>query len=261
MVRLPGQIMQELFSVRDKVVHVSGGSRGIGLAIARAFSQAGARVVVSARSEQALAASGLDYEVCDIRDSAQIRRCVERILERHGHLDVLFNVAGINYRHAAETYPEEKLDEVLGINLRGNYLMAQACGRAMIAQGRGKVINVASFHTHFSLAGMAPYGASKGAIASMTRALAVEWARYNIQVNAIAPGFIRTDLNRMLWEQEAIRRWVVERVPAGRVGTPEDLIGVAFFLASAASDYMTGQVLYVDGGMTAGQTWPLEVPR
>lgn len=261
MVRLPGQIMQELFSVRDKVVHVSGGSRGIGLAIARAFSQAGARVVVSARSEQALAASGLDYEVCDIRDSAQIRRCVERILERHGHLDVLFNVAGINYRHAAETYQEEKLDEVLGINLRGNYLMAQACGRAMIAQGRGKVINVASFHTHFSLAGMAPYGASKGAIASMTRALAVEWARYNIQVNAIAPGFIRTDLNRMLWEQEAIRRWVVERVPAGRVGTPEDLIGVAFFLASAASDYMTGQVLYVDGGMTAGQTWPLEVPR
>ncbi len=261
MVRLPGQIMQELFSVRDKVVHVSGGSRGIGLAIARAFSEAGARVVVSARSEQALAASGLDYEVCDIRDSAQIRRCVERILERHGHLDVLFNVAGINYRHAAETYPEEKLDEVLGINLRGNYLMAQACGRAMIAQGRGKVINVASFHTHFSLAGMAPYGASKGAIASMTRALAVEWARYNIQVNAIAPGFIRTDLNRMLWEQEAIRRWVVERVPAGRVGTPEDLIGVAFFLASAASDYMTGQVLYVDGGMTAGQTWPLEVPR
>ncbi|MCS7314374.1 MAG: SDR family oxidoreductase [Bryobacterales bacterium] len=253
--------MQELFSVRDKVVHVSGGSRGIGLAIARAFHEAGARVVVSARNRDTLAATGLEYEVCDIRDSGQIRRCVERILERHGRIDVLFNVAGINYRHAAETYPEEKLDELLAINLRGNYLMAQACGRAMIAEGRGKIINVASLHTHFSLAGMAPYGATKGAIAAMTRALAVEWARHNIQVNAIAPGFIRTDLNRMLWEQEAIRQWVVERVPAGRVGAPEDVIGVALFLASAASDYMTGQVLYVDGGLTAGQTWPLTVPR
>jgi len=253
--------MQDLFSVRDKVVHVCGGSRGIGRAIAMAFHEAGARVIVSARHREALAATGLEFEVCDLADSHQIRRCVDTIVARHGRLDVLFNVAGINYRHAAETYPEQRLDEVLGINLRGNYLMAQACGRVMIGQGGGKIVNVASFHSHFSLAGMAPYGASKGAITAMTRAVAVEWARYNIQVNAIAPGFIQTDMNKALWEQEEIRRWALERTPAGRLGVPEDLVGVAIFLASAASDYMTGQVVYVDGGLTAGQTWPLTVPR
>jgi len=253
--------MQDLFSVKDKVVHVSGGSRGIGRAIALAFAQAGARVVVSARNAETLAATGLDYEVCDIADSAQIRRAVENIVKRHGRLDVLFNVAGINYRHAAETYPEERLDEILAVNLRGNYLMAQACGRVMINQRRGKIINVASVHTGFSLAGMAPYGASKGAIGAMTRALAVEWAPYNIQVNAIAPGFIRTDLNRVLWENEKIRAWALERAPAGRIGEPTDLVGAAIFLASAASDYVNGQVLYVDGGLTAGQSWPLTVPR
>lgn len=253
--------MTELFSVRDKVVHVSGGSRGIGRAIAQAFQQAGARVIISARNAETLAATGLDYEVCDIADRAQIERCVQNILKRYGRLDVLFNVAGINYRHAAETYPEERLDQILAVNLRGNYLMAQACGRVMIQQRRGKIINVASVHTHFSLAGMAPYGATKGAIGAMTRALAVEWARYNIQVNAIAPGFIRTDLNKVLWEDEKIRTWALERTPAGRIGEPFDLVGTAIFLASAASDYMTGQVLYVDGGLTAGQTWPLTVPR
>ncbi len=253
--------MEGLFSVKDKVVHVSGGSRGIGRAIALAFAKAGATVVVSARNRQALEATGLEYEVCDIADGAQIRRCVDNILARHQRLDVLFNVAGINFRHAAETFPEDRLDEILAVNLRGNYLMACACARAMIPQRRGKIINIASLHTHFSLAGVSAYGASKGAIGSMTRALAVEWARYNIQVNAIAPGFIRTDFNKALWEDPRIREWAEQRTPAGRLGEPSDLIGAAFFLAGAASDFVTGQVLYVDGGLTAGSTWPLEVPR
>lgn len=253
--------MQDLFSVRDKVVLVSGGSRGIGRAVAQAFAEAGAHVVVSARHERALAATGLEYEVCDIADSAQIRRCVDNVIKRHRRLDVLFNVAGINFRHAAETFPEERLDEILAVNVRGNYLLACACGRVMIPQRRGKIINIASLHTHFSLAGVSAYGASKGAIGSMTRALAVEWAQYNIQVNAIAPGFIRTDLNRALWEDPEIRSWAERRTPAGRLGEPPDLIGAAIFLASAASDFVTGQVLYVDGGLTAGSTWPLQVPR
>ena len=178
-----------------------------------------------------------------------------------GRLDVLFNVAGVNFRHAAETFPEEKLDEILAINVRGNFLMARDCGKAMIRQGSGKIINIASLHTHQSLDGVSAYGTSKGAIGSMTRALAVEWAKYNIQVNAIAPGFIVTDLNAKLWENPAMLNWVKERTPAGRLGERDDLIGAAIFLASAASDFITGQVLYVDGGFTAGQTWPLEVPR
>ncbi|MCC6858840.1 MAG: SDR family oxidoreductase [Bryobacterales bacterium] len=251
----------ELFSVKDKVVHVSGGSRGIGKAIAEALSAAGARVVVSARSESALKATGLDYQVCDISDAARIERCVENIVVEFGRLDVLFNVAGINFRHAAETFPEDKLDQILGVNVRGNFLMARACGRAMAARKQGKVINIASLHTHVSLAGVSAYGTSKGAIGSMTRALAVEWAAYNIQVNAIAPGFIRTDLNKALWEDPRILHWAEDRTPARRLGVPGDLVGTAIFLSSAASDFMTGQVLYVDGGLTAGSTWPLVTPR
>jgi gluconate 5-dehydrogenase len=253
--------MYEIFSVKDKVVHVSGGSRGIGRKIAEAFSQAGARVVVSARSEESLKATGLRFEVCDVTDAAQVERSVANILGEFGRLDVLFNVAGINFRHAAETFPVDKLDEILAVNVRGSYLMARACGRAMLERKGGKIVNIASLHTFHSLAGISAYGASKGAIASMTRALAVEWAARNVQVNAIAPGFIVTDLNKKLWEDPDLRGWVEDRTPAHRLGEPPDLVGAALFLASAASDFVTGQVIAVDGGFVAGSTWPLVVPR
>jgi NAD(P)-dependent dehydrogenase (short-subunit alcohol dehydrogenase family) len=253
--------MSGLFSVEGKVVLVSGGSRGIGLSIAQAFHKAGAKVIVASRQEQTLQATGLDYRVCDVSDAGQIQRCVDDIVAKFGRLDVLFNVAGVNFRHAAETFPGEKLDEILAINVRGNFLMARDCGNAMIRQGSGKIINIGSLHTYQSLNGVSAYGTSKGAIGSMTRALAVEWAQYNIQVNAIAPGFILTDLNAKLWENPTMLNWAKERTPARRLGQPDDLIGAAIFLASAASDFVTGQVLYVDGGLTAGQTWPLEVPR
>jgi len=253
--------MNALFSVEGKVVYISGGSRGIGLAIGQAFREVGAKVVVSGRTERALQATGLDYKVCDIVDPAQIQQCVDDIVGRFGRLDVLFNVAGINFRNAAETFPEDKLDAILTVNVRGNFLVARASGKAMISQGWGKIVNIASLHTHQSLNGVSAYGVSKGAIGSMTRALAVEWAKYNVQVNAIAPGIIRTDLNAKLWEDSTMLDWVKERTPAHRLGEPSDLIGAAIFLASGASNFVTGQVLYVDGGFTAGQTWPLDVPR
>jgi len=253
--------MNGLFSVEGKVVYISGGSRGIGLSLAEAFRNARAKVIVSGRQEQTLKATGLDYRVCDISDAGQIQRCVDDIIAKSGRLDVLFNVAGVNFRHVAETFPEEKLDEILAINVRGNFLMARDCGKAMIRQGSGKIVNIGSLHTYQSLNGVSAYGTSKGAIGSMTRALAVEWAKYNIQVNAIAPGFIRTDLNAKLWENPTMLNWVKERTPARRLGERDDLIGAAIFLASAASDFITGQVLYVDGGFNAGQTWPLDVPQ
>jgi NAD(P)-dependent dehydrogenase (short-subunit alcohol dehydrogenase family) len=254
-------MMDELFSVQGKVVHVSGGSRGIGRTIAEAFHAAGSKVVVSARSEQVLKATGLDYQVCDIVDGAQIERCVDFIAKRYGRLDVLFNIAGISFRHAGETFPQDKLDAILAVNVRGSFLMARTCGRVMIAQGWGKIINIASLHTHLSLSGVSAYGMSKGAIGSMTRALAVEWAAHNVQVNAIAPGLIRTDLTAKLWQDPKMIEWVKERTPARRFGEPRDLIGAAIFLASAASDFITGHLLYVDGGFTAGQTWPIDFPR
>jgi NAD(P)-dependent dehydrogenase (short-subunit alcohol dehydrogenase family) len=253
--------MNELFSVEGKVVLVSGGSRGIGLSIANAFHKGGAKVIVSSRQEQTLKATGLDYRVCDISDAGQIQQCVDDIAGKFGRLDVLFNVAGINFRHAAETFPLEKLDEILGINVRGNFLMARDCGKVMVQQGSGKIINIASLLTYQGLNGVSAYATSKGSIGSMTRVLAVEWAQYNVQVNAIAPGFILTDLNAKLWEDPTMLNWAKERTPARRLGERGDLIGAAIFLASAASDFITGQVLYVDGGLTAGQTWPLSVPR
>ena len=253
--------MDDLFSLKDKVIHVSGGSRGIGRAIADACHQAGARVVISARNQATLEASGLPCEVCDIADAAQIEHCVDSIVQRFGRLDVLFNVAAINFRHAAETYPPEQLDNLLGVNVRGNFLMASASGRVMIEQRSGKIINFGSFQGLMSLAGVAAYGSTKGAIATMTHALAVEWAAYNVQVNAIAPGFIQTDFNKPLWQDPQIHAFAVARTPAGRWGTPADIVGTALFLASPASDFVTGQVLYVDGGLSAGQTWPLTVPR
>ena len=253
--------MNDLFGVTGKVVHVSGGSRGIGKAIAHGLAEAGARVVVSARNEDALKATGLDYELCDVIDPAAVERTVAAVLARHRHLDVLFNVAGINFRHAAESFPLDRFDEVINVNVRGNFLMARASGRVMVEQRAGKIINVASLHTHQSLPGVVAYGASKGAIGSMTRALAVEWAPYNVQVNALGPGFIVTDLNAKLWEDPKIRAWVENRTPAGRLGQPRDLIGAAIFLSSAASDFMTGQVLYVDGGFNAGSPWPVKIPH
>ena len=253
--------MNQLFDVTGKVVHVSGGSRGIGKAIALGLAEAGARVVVSARTREALEATGLDYEVCDVTDAEAVERATAAIVARHGRLDVLFNVAGINFRYAAEVFPVNKFDDILDVNVRGNFLMARAAGRVMVGQRSGKIVNIASLHSHQSLAGVVAYGTSKGAIASMTRALAVEWAQHNVQVNAIAPGFIVTDLNAKLWEDPAMRGWVESRTPAGRLGQTRDLIGAALFLSSAASDFLTGQVLYVDGGFAAGSLWPLQIPR
>jgi gluconate 5-dehydrogenase len=251
--------MTNHFGVAGKVVHVSGGSRGIGKAIALELAAAGARVVVSARNENSLKATGLEYELCDVADAAAVERTVAAIVARHGRLDVLFNVAGINSRHAAESFPVDRFDEIMNVNVRGSFLMARASGRVMVSQRAGKIVNVASVHTHQSLPFVVAYGASKGAIASMTRALAVEWAPYNVQVNALGPGFIVTDLNAALWEDPAMRAWVESRTPAGRLGQTSDLIGAAIFLSSAASDFVTGQVLYIDGGFNAGSIWPLKI--
>ena len=252
--------MSDLFSIAGDVVLVSGGSRGIGLAIAEACRAAGAQVIVSARGEARLVETGLPYRVCDVTNEADIVRCVQSVVEEYGHIDALFNVAGVNFRHAAESFPAGELDNIISVNVRGSFLMARECGRAMIGRHRGKVVNIASLHTHASLAGVSAYGASKGAIGSLTRALAVEWGAHNVQVNAIAPGMIRTEFNASLWENLELRNWVEGHTPAGRLGLPADLAGAAIFLASGASDFLTGQVLYVDGGFSAGSTWPLTVP-
>ena len=264
-----------LFSVAGQVVLVSGGSRGIGRAIAEGFACRGARVVIASRDAASLedAARGIaraaeafgsgcelhpvEILACDVAKADDIRRLVDSVLARHGHIDSLVNVAGVNRRKPALEVTEDDYDFILDINLKGAFLLSQAVGRQMVERGSGTQINVASLNTDRPLKNVLPYAVSKAGIAHMTRALAVEWGPSGVRVNAIAPGFILTDLTRKLWSLETMQAWGMANTPQRRLGQPEDMVGAALFLASQASAFMTGQTLYVDGGFTAGWNWPI----
>jgi NAD(P)-dependent dehydrogenase (short-subunit alcohol dehydrogenase family) len=257
-----------LFSVADQVVLVSGGSRGIGRAIAEGFVQRQAQVIITGRDRRTaettageIAAGGgggsAEAVVCDVADPQAIARMTEQVLATHGRVDTLINVAGVNRRKPAETVEIADYDFVMDINLKGAFLLSQAIGRSMLAQGSGSQINIASLTTDRPLKNVAAYAMSKAGIAQMTRALAMEWGDRGVRVNALAPGFILTDLTRSLWSDATMQAWGVANTPQRRLGVPEDLVGTAIFLAAKASKFLTGQVLYVDGGFTAGWAWPI----
>ncbi len=254
------------FRLDSKVAVVTGGSRGIGLAIADGLARAGAHVVLVARGEDQLAdavnsivtaGGSAESIVLDVLDIAAGQQMIADVIARRGRLDILVNNAGMNIRTPSTDVPPEDFDRILAVNLRAPFFLCQAAGRHMVSVQRGKIINIASLSSFIGLRKIVSYASSKGALVQMTRTLSAEWARDNVQVNAIAPGFIRTDLNRKLWDDEAVLSWVIGNTPAGRLGTPEDLVGAALFLASPASDFVTGHVLAVDGGFLSGGTWPL----
>ena len=256
-----------LFDVKDQVVLVSGGSRGIGLAIAAGFAQRGAQVVITGREastlEQAVATmteAPLTPQgvVCDVARAEQIQQVVDQLQQQHGRIDTLINVAGVNRRKPSLEVTEEDYDFIVDINLKGAFLLSQAVGRFMIDQGAGSQINIASLNTDRPLKNVLPYAVSKAGMGHMTRALASEWGPHGVRVNALAPGFILTDLTRKLWSDEKIQAWGLANTPQRRLGQPEDMVGTAIFLASAAAAFMTGQILYVDGGFTAGFDWPID---
>ena len=256
-----------LFDVKDQVVLVSGGSRGIGLAIAAGFAQRGAQVVITGREastlEQAVATmteAPLTPQgvVCDVARADQIQQVVDQLQQQHGRIDTLINVAGVNRRKPSLEVTEEDYDFIVDINLKGAFLLSQAVGRLMIDQGTGSQINIASLNTDRPLKNVLPYAVSKAGMGHMTRALASEWGPHGVRVNALAPGFILTDLTRKLWSDEKIQAWGLANTPQRRLGQPEDMVGTAIFLASAAAAFMTGQILYVDGGFTAGFDWPID---
>lgn len=260
----------DLFSVREQVVLISGASRGIGRAIAQGFAEREARVIVTGREAATLEKTAADLAasggaahavVCDVAESTAIDQLVANVLAEHGRIDTLINVAGVNRRKPSLDVTEEDFDFIVDINLKGAFLLSQAVGRHMIKRRQGSQINISSLNNFRPVKGVLPYAASKAAVGQMTRALALEWGEFGVRVNALSPGFILTDLTTKLWSNPTMQQWGHANTPLRRLGVPEDMIGTAIFLASKASAFMTGQILYVDGGFSCGIAWPIEFDK
>lgn len=253
-----------LFELSGRTAIVTGGGAGLGLVFAEALAEAGANVVVCGRKgerceavaaglEQAHGVRALGMR-CDVRVEADAAAVVERTRGELGSIDVLVNNAGTSWGAPAEDYPLEGWQKVIDVNLTGLFRFSQLAGRAMIEQGRGKIVNIASVAAFGGappeLMDAVAYTASKGAVVSLTRDLAVKWARHGVTVNAIAPGWFPTDMSRALLERHGDT--FLRRIPLGRFGEPDDLKGTIVFLAGPASDFVTGQTIVVDGGQSAG---------
>jgi gluconate 5-dehydrogenase len=251
--------MSDLFSLKGRLALVTGSGQGIGHALARGLAQHGARVVLNGRSaekvEKALAAlrgEGLAAEssVFDVVDAAAVEAEVARIEKDIGPIDIAVNNAGMQFRMPLEEFPDDKWQQILQTNVTGVFNVGKAVAKRMIPRKRGKIINIASVMSELARATITPYTATKGAVRNLTRGMCTEWARHGIQVNAIAPGFFKTELNTALFENPDFNVWLDKRTPAGRWGNVEELVGAAVFLSSDASSFVNGHTLYVDGGMT-----------
>lgn len=249
------------FSLKDKVAIVTGSSKGIGREIALVFAEAGADVVVCSR--------GLDSSLevvaeeirqfgrhplvvaADVRKKADVEKLVQRTVDEFGVIDILVNNAGVLYKAPFIEHSEEDWDRVMDTNLKGLFLCSKIVGRKMIEQKRGNIINVASMRGIGASEERAAYCASKAGVVMLTRVMALEFARFNIRVNGIAPGWIKTKLNEHLWSDPSARRQIEAEIPLGYLAEPRDLMGTVLFLASEASQYITGQTIVVDGGFLA----------
>ena len=246
-----------MFDLKGKVAIVTGGNGGIGLGMATALAEAGAKVAIAGRDEKknAEALRTLDGAIAikaDLKDEKACRAAVDEAARKLGRLDILVNNAGINVRKAPQDYSLEEWRTVLDTNLTSAFVACEAAYPHMKRAGGGKIVNIGSMMSLFGASFAAPYGASKGGVVQLTKSLAAAWAKDNIQVNAVLPGWIDTALTRRAREEVAgLHERVLARTPAGRWGTPEDLGGVAVFLASAASDFVTGTAIPVDGGYSS----------
>lgn len=249
----------DLFDLSGKVALVTGASRGLGRAMAKGLARAGADLVLCARSEADLAAATAEIMEMgrravsihlDVLNSESVERAVKRALDEMGKIDVLVNNAGVNVRKTVVELAEEEWDRVLDTNLKGYFLVGRAVGRHMISRGSGKVINVASILGAVGLPNQVAYASSKGGVIQMTKVMALEWAPYHINVNAIAPTYFETPLVAVLRNDPERYKFILERTPMGRWGQPQELEGIVVFLASRASDFITGQTIFVDGGWT-----------
>lgn len=249
--------MNQMFDLTGRTAIVTGGNRGLGRGMAEGLAEAGAKVVIFASSESVFTAAqemrdaGLDVTGmrCNLssrEDTAKV--FAEAVQALGGRLDILVNNAGVQRRHPCEEFPAEDWDTVINVNLNAVFQMCQLAGRVMLAQGKGKIINVASMLSFFGGFTVPAYAASKGGVAQLTKALTNEWAGRGVNVNAIAPGYMATEMNTRLIEDAGRNAEISARIPMHRWGTPDDMKGIAVFLASDASDYLSGAVIPVDGG-------------
>jgi len=261
---MPDAYLNDLFSLDGRVALVTGASSGIGRELATGLALAGATVALSGPSaerleetKQQIAAAGGAAEIfpAEAGDFEAIEPLVAAVIARFERLDIVLPAAGMNQRQPVQEVERATYDRLMDVNLRAPYFLVQAALPHLIAAGGGKVIHIGSLTTSWGIGNLSVYGMTKSAIGQLTRASAVEWATHNIQVNAICPGWIETPLTKPLWADPQRRAWILDRVPAGRPGKPGDLVGMAVYLASRASDFTTGQTFYVDGGFTAGGQW------
>ena len=252
---------ENLFDLTGQVALVTGTSRGLGQHFARALARAGADLVLTSRNRSTLA--GFEEEVkalgrkvatveLDVRDQHSIQHAVADAVAAFGKLDILVNNAGCNVRKPALEVTWDDWNLVLDTNLRGSFFVAQAAARHMIERGYGRIINVGSVTSVFGYAGLAPYGASRGGVRQLTMSLADDWGRHGVTVNCLAPGWFKTEQNKVLYESQEWVDYLVDRIPVKRPGAAHDLDGAVVFLASEASRYVTGQTLLVDGGISTG---------
>ena len=245
-----------LFDLAGRRALVTGSSQGIGFALARGLAEAGAEVILNGRDEAKLAAAaeelgGVRTLAFDVTDHAATRSAVDRFEAEVGAIGILVNDAGMQHRAPLEDFPADAFERLMKTNVASVFNVGQAVARHMIRRGAGKIINIASVQTALARPSIAPYTATKGAVGNLTKGMATDWARYGLQCNAIAPGYFDTPLNAALVADPAFSAWLEKRTPAGRWGKVDELVGACVFLASDASSFVNGHVLYVDGGITA----------
>ncbi|WP_443082479.1 SDR family oxidoreductase [Tabrizicola sp.] len=251
-----GNLGHGLFDLTGRRALITGSSQGIGLALAQGLAGAGAQVVLNGRDAARVGAAadsipGAEALVFDATDHDAVRHAIDGFEASGRAIDILVNNAGMQHRAALEDFPPEAFERLLQTNIASVFHVGQAVARHMIARGRGKIINIASVQTALARRSIAPYTATKGAVGNLTKGMATDWARYGLTCNAIAPGYFETPLNAALVADPAFSAWLESRTPAGRWGRVEELQGACIFLASEASSFVNGHILYVDGGMTA----------
>ena len=252
-----------LFDLSGSVALVTGTSRGLGQYFARALARAGADLAITSRDASTLAQFQKEVESLgrkafpvslDVRDQESIQQAVAAVEAHYGKIDILVNNAGCNIRKPALDVSWDDWNTILDTNLRGSFFVAQAVARGMVQRGYGRIINIGSVTSVAGYAGLGPYGASRGGIRQLTMSLADDWGKHGVTVNCLAPGWFKTQQNRVLYENAAWVEYLCERIPLKRPGRPDDLDGAVVFLASESSRYITGQTLLVDGGISTGAT-------